>query len=160
MTPPDRNKHVESYGAAYQRLIDALERFPREMWQYRPAPDQWSIHEIIVHIADSEANSYIRCRRLLAEPGSTVLGYDQDDWARALDYHAQSVEEALELFKSLRRLSYLLIKAAPESAWSHTVEHSENGTVTMDDWLDTYERHIPEHIEQMQANYDHWANQR
>jgi len=39
------------------------------MWQYRPAPDRWTIHEIVVHIADSEANSYIRCRRCLAEKG-------------------------------------------------------------------------------------------
>jgi hypothetical protein len=28
--------------------------------------------------------------------------------------------------------------------------------MTMDDWLDTYERHIPEHIEQMQAVYEDW----
>jgi hypothetical protein len=28
--------------------------------------------------------------------------------------------------------------------------------MTMDDWLDVYARHIPEHIEQMQANYADW----
>jgi hypothetical protein len=30
---------------------------------------------------------------------------------------------------------------------------TENGIMTLDDWLDVYERHIPAHIEQMQANY-------
>ncbi len=157
MTLEDRNKKIESYRTAYQRLVAALERFPVDMWQFRPSPDHWTIHEIIVHIADSEANSYIRCRRFLAEPGSTVLGYDEAKWAQALDYHAQSTDDALELFKWLRFKSYSLVKDLPESVWSNTVHHSENGGMTMDDWLDTYDRHIPDHISQMQTIYDDWV---
>ena len=88
---------------AYEKLIAALPHFPREMWQYRPAPDRWTIHEIIVHIADSEANSYVRCRRFIAEPGSTVMAYDEMAWAQRLNYHAQSPEAALELFKQSAR---------------------------------------------------------
>jgi hypothetical protein len=68
---------IDSYGAAYEKLTAALPQFPREMWQYRAAPNGWTIHEIIVHIADSEANSYARCRRFIAEPGSTVMAYDE-----------------------------------------------------------------------------------
>jgi hypothetical protein len=113
-----RQQKIDSYGAAHTTLISALERFPQEMWQFRPAPDRWTIHEIIVHITDSEANSYVRCRRLLAEPGSAVLGYDEWQWAKGLDYHAQSPAEALELFKWLRRQSYTLIKDQPESVWA------------------------------------------
>jgi hypothetical protein len=60
----ERLQKIESYGAAYDKLIAALPQFPRAMWQYRATPDGWTIHEIIVHIADSEANSYARCRRL------------------------------------------------------------------------------------------------
>ena len=156
MREKNRREQIESYGAAHDLLAAALARFPRAMWQYRPAPDRWTIHEIIVHITDSEANSYVRCRRLLAEPGSAVLGYDEAGWARALNYHDQSVEDALELFKWLRRASYLLIKDAPDTVWSHTIVHSENGMMTADEWLDTYERHVRDHIEQMQGIYDDW----
>jgi hypothetical protein len=154
-----RQQKIESYGAAYATLTTALEGFPKEMWQFRPAPDRWTIHEIIVHIADSEANSYVRCRRFLAEPGSAVLGYDEWRWAQVLDYHAQSPVEALELFKWLRRLSYQLIKDQPETVWANTVNHSESGRMKLDEWLDIYERHIPDHVAQMKAVYDHWALQ-
>ena len=156
MNPEARHPKIESYGAAHTALINALERFPKEMWQFRPAADRWTIHEIIVHITDSEANSYVRCRRLLAEPGSAVLGYDEWGWAKALDYHAQSTAEALELFKWLRRKSYTLIKDQPDTVWANTVNHSEGGRMTMDEWLDIYDRHVPEHIAQMQAVYDDW----
>jgi hypothetical protein len=155
-TPSEtRSQKIESYSAAHTALINALERFPTEIWQFRPAPDRWTIHEIVVHIADSEANSYVRCRRLLAEPGSTVIGYDEWLWAKALDYHGQSTAEALELFKWLRRMSYTLIKDQPETVWANTVNHSESGPMTI------YERHVPDHIAQMQAVYDDWqASQR
>jgi hypothetical protein len=160
MNNKERARLIESYGNAYQLLVSAIERYPVEMWQFRPAPDRWTIHEILVHIPDSEANSYIRCRRLIAEPGSMVLGYDENQWARGLGYHDQSTEDALELFKWLRYKSYTLIRDLPEQAWANTVHHSESGWMTMDDWLATYERHIPEHIEQMQAIYDDWEAQK
>jgi len=160
MTPEERNKRIVSYGTAHQQLMAALERFPQEMWQFRPAPEMWTIHEIIVHIADSEANSYVRCRRFLAEPGSTVLGYDENKWAHDLRYHDQSTDDALELFKWLRYKSFTLIKDLPESVWSNTVTHTENGVMTMDDWLDTYAQHILVHIDQMQVNYDDWVKQK
>jgi len=159
MLAKQRVQKIESYGAAYPILRNALYLLPQEMWQYRPAPERWTIHEIVVHIADSEANSYIRCRRLIAEPGSTVLGYDELRWAKELDYHAQSPEDALKLFRWLRRKSYTLIRSLPESVWTHTVEHSESGTMTMDEWLVTYERHIPDHIAQMQVNFNAWKQQ-
>ena len=157
MNPEERNRKIELYGMAYPRLVDALDGYPPEMWQYRPAPDRWTIHEIIVHIADSEVNSYVRCRRFLAEPGGAVLGYDENAWAGILRYHEQSALDALELFKWLRLTSYQLIAELPEAVWANTVTHSESGVMTMDDWLDTYERHIPDHIAQMQSIYDDWV---
>ncbi len=156
-TPEERQPLIESYGRGYELLADALARYPQNMWQYRPALGEWTIHEMVVHIADSEANSYVRCRRFLAEPGSAVLGYDENRWAEKLNYHSQDPAEALELFKWLRRKSYTLVKDLPAPAWKSTIMHSENGLMHMDDWLDVYAGHIPAHVEQMQRVYDDWA---
>ncbi len=109
-----------------------------------------------MHIADSEANSYIRCRRFIAEPGRSLAGYDENRWATALDYHEQEPEDALELFRLLRLKSHTLIKTLSEDVWSNTAIHSEDGEMSFDGWLDVYERHIPEHIQYMQENYDAW----
>jgi hypothetical protein len=150
-----RQQKIESYGRAHDQLTAALQGFPREMWTFKPS-DGWSIHEIVVHIADSEANSYARCRKCIVEPGSTVMAYDENQWAKALRYEDQSTDDALELFRCLRSSTYKLIKKLPESTWSHTIEHPENGTMTLDDWLDTYAAHIPDHVRQMTVAYDEW----
>lgn len=154
--PADRQAKIDLYSNAYSLLRDGLEQFPREMWQFRPSPDAWTIHELIVHITDSEANSYVRVRRLVAEPGQAVMAYDENVWARALDYHAQSTDDALELFRWLRRHSYNLIRTLPKGVWAHTIDHPENGMMTMDDWLDTYARHVPDHLAQMARVYQEW----
>ena len=47
-------------------------------------PEGWSARQIIHHLADSEAQSYARLRRLVAEPeGSIIQGYDENLWAVA-----------------------------------------------------------------------------
>ena len=153
---PEREQKIELYGRAFQLLIKALEKYPREMWRFRPASDRWTIHEIVVHIADSEANSFVRARKLIAEPGATVMAYDEPQWAKALDYHTQSVEDALELFRWLRGNTDKLIRTLPESVWANTITHPENGTMTLDDWLETYARHVPDHIAQMEEVYAAW----
>ena len=156
MTAGQRKAKIESYARAFDQLSEALDNFPPRMWQYKPGPDRWSIHEIILHIVDSEVNSYIRCRCFLAEPGKTIMAYDENRWAESLRYHDQSTAEALELFRLLRRMSFRLIAALPDDAWSNSINHPEGGTMTLDDWLTTYTHHIPEHIRQMQATCDTW----
>jgi hypothetical protein len=155
-----RAQKIASYGNAHALLVDALQQFPQAVWRFKPAPDQWSIHEIVIHMSDSEANSYIRCRKCIAEPGQAVMAYDENQWAAALRYHDQSMEAALDLIKWLQLRTYKLIQSLPDSVWSHTLEHPENGTMSLDDWLDVYERHIGDHIEQMKGVYAAWLGQR
>ena len=156
MSPEERNRKIDLHGNAYSELVLALKEFPREMWSFKPAGDDWTIHEILIHITDSEANSYIRCRRFIAEPGETVMAYDEMGWARGLKYSEQSTEDAIELFKWLRLSTNKLVRSLPESAWSNTVYHPENGTMTLDDWLDIYTTHVTDHVEQMRRGYEAW----
>lgn len=152
----DRREKIALYGRAAELLTAALARFPREMWQYRSAMDPWTIHEIVMHITDSEANSYVRCRRFIAEPSEQLMAYDENRWARGLDYHRLAVDTAVTLFTWLRQSSYQLIQTLPEAAWQNQAYHPESGQMTLDDWLDTYSRHVPEHIAQMERIYQVW----
>lgn len=156
MTPEERRAKIESYGQAYDDLLAALKEFPREMWQWKPAPDRWSVHEILVHLADSETNAYVRVRRMIAEPGGSVMAYDQEKWATNLNYHAQNPDHAVEQLKWIRRTTYDLLRQQPDAVWSHTGAHPEHPTYSMERWLEIYAGHLPGHINQMRKNYDAW----
>ena len=45
----------------------------------------WTPRQVIHHVADSEAQSYARLRRLVAEPGTMIQGYDEARWAENKD---------------------------------------------------------------------------
>lgn len=159
MDSMERQQRIESYGRAHKLLTAALKELPREMWTYRAPHDPWCIHEIFVHIADSEANSFVRARRGIAEPGSTVIAYDESGWAKALHYTEQSVEDAVELFRWLRGNTFKLICDLPAEMWAQTIVHPENGVMTLDDWLVTYDNHVPEHVAQMRRIYEAWKSE-
>ncbi len=159
LSTEERARWLEVYGTGADAFAAALAEFPREMWTYKPSLAEWSIHEQIVHVADSEANSYIRARRFIAEPASTVMGYDQDRWAIALDYHRQDADAALALFQGLRRATYAVIRHLPASTWANTIVHSENGVMSMDDWLQVYADHPHAHIRQMREVAERWRKQ-
>lgn len=160
MTPEERKSKIVSYGGAYETLVAGLSSFPEEMWDFRDEHGCWSIREHLVHIADSEVNSYIRCRRFIGEPGQPLMAYDENAWASALRYSGQDPRSAMELFRLLRSQTYSLIKTLPEDVWANTCYHPENGDMTLDDWLAVYETHIPEHLSFMRENYDAWLKTR
>ena len=74
------------------------------MWKYKPAPDKWSIHEVVIHLADSEVQSHVRLRMILAEPGTTIPNHDEHQWSVALNYLLSDVDEALTTIRHIRRL--------------------------------------------------------
>src|SRR5438270_13740441 len=88
---------LQRYAEGHRELLDTLQRLPRSMCHFRPAAGEWTIHEIVMHITDSESNSYIRVRSAIAEPGKRSMAYDEPACARALCYDQQATEDALEL---------------------------------------------------------------
>ena len=139
MHSEQRRKMLESFGRSPALLSTALRNFPKKMWLYKPSPERWSIHEIILHLADSEASAYVHCRHFIAEPGIAPVEFDPDRWAGNLGYFHQSTREALEVIRRLRRMTYQLLVTVPAPVWMHTIEHPKFGALrleAMSIWFD------------------------
>ncbi len=154
------DQKIEQYGLGFDLLSAALAGIPKQAWSFRLAPGEWNVHEIIVHMADSESMSALRARKLIAEPGSALMGYAEAQWADSLDYMGQDVELALEIIRLARKSTYDLLKRQPEEVFTHSVLHPEypEEPYTFEQWLKIYARHIPDHIEQMKQNHLAWLD--
>ena len=112
----------------------------------------WSARQIIHHVADSEAQSYARLRRLVAEPeGSVIQGYDEGAWAECekLGYKNAPVENSIAIYAAVRAGSLDVIKRLEESDLEKSVEHSESGKFTIEKWLVNYTKHPLDHGDQL-----------
>ena len=157
MDKNERNEKIELYGRGFSLLKAVLAEVPQEAMKFKPAPNEWSIHEIIIHIADSESNAALRARKLIVEPGGTLMGYDQDAWANTLLYHEHNLEDALEVTRLARKTTYELLMRLPEEVFTHFIIHPEyKDPYTFEKWLTLYSGHIPGHIEQIKNNVVSW----
>jgi hypothetical protein len=149
-------RELELFGFGPSVLQAALRQLPKRMWCYQPRNDRWSIHDIVIHLADAEASAYMRCRRFIAEPGSNDPEFDSQRWRQSLGYFNQSVREALDIIVHLRKATHKLLCALPDNTWDNNVTHPRLGPITLKRWMTIQERHIPHHIEQMRDNYASW----
>ena len=124
MTPAERRKAIGRYAAGPARLRAALRRVPRAALHWRPAPGEWSAHEVIHHCADSESNAHLRLRYLLAEKDPLIVGYDQAEWARALEYARRPLAPALATVIAVRANTVPLLRALPDAAWARSGRHT------------------------------------
>ena len=118
---------------------------------YSPGPGKWSVRQILCHVADAEIVGAARFRRLIAEDDPALVAYDQDAWARNLDYGRRRIAQALETFRHMRAESHELLKNLPEEAFARQGTHSERGRVSLLDMLRVYACHAEQHAEQIRA---------
>ena len=156
LSKTEREHLIQQYADGPARLEAALARVPAEARQWRPAPGEWSAHEVVCHCADSETNAAARIRYLVCEPEPVVLSYDESVWAVTLDYHGHPLEPALATVRAVRAHTTALVRRLPEAAWAREGRHTASGHYTAEDWLRIYADHLENHARQIETNVAAW----
>ncbi len=152
----ERERLIDQYARGPERLRTALAAVPPEALRWRPGEGRWSAHEVVVHCADAEANAALRIRYLLAETEPLIVGYDQAEWARALDYASQSMEDALAATELARRRTEPLLRRLTDAQWARRGRHTETGPYDAEQWLRLYAVHLDNHAGQIGRNLAAW----
>jgi len=118
-----------------------------------PRENSWTARQVIHHVADSEAQSYARLRRLVVEPGTVIQGYDEAAWGenKTLGYEELPIEIAIDVFQAVRASSLEILKRLTEKQLENSGVHSESGAYSINRWLETYIKHPMEHSEQIRS---------
>ena len=112
-------------------------------------PGKWSVRFVLNHLADSETVFFYRIRRVISEPKQVIWVYDQEAWARALDYQSVPLELARSVYDVSRQgvMHYARTHYAGSDAISFV--HSETGLRTLKDEFDKVVWHNQNHIQQI-----------
>ncbi|MEZ4412938.1 MAG: DinB family protein [Gemmatimonadales bacterium] len=156
MTPAEREDCIRRYAEGPARIAAALAETPAAALQWRPAPGKWSVHEVVVHCADSEVNSHGRIRYVLGEERPTIVGYDEAQWAKGMDYHAHPIDLAMATVVAVRANTVPLLRRLTEAQWGRTAKHTEAGAYGAEIWLQAYAEHLEIHDRQIRRNIAAW----
>jgi hypothetical protein len=116
----------------------------------RPTPEQWSVTEILAHLADSEVVCAWRLRAILGAPGTPIEAYDQNAWASAGHYATRDPGQCLDQFRAVRKANLALLNLLTPEQWSHYGMHAERGKETVEHLVCLMAGHDLNHIQQIE----------
>lgn len=96
------------------------------------APGKWSAAMVVAHLADTELVIGVRGRFIVGDPGTPLVGFDQDAWAREFRYEAIALEESLTLFRSVRAANLRFWRGHTPEQWQRIGHHTERGPTSAD----------------------------
>jgi len=137
---------IEAYARGPARLRAAVQDLTRAELTARPGPGKWSILEVVVHIADSDAISIDRMKRMICEDNPSLLYADETAYVDRLHTHEQDLEDALTLLEVGRRQWARVLRLLPDEAFERTGQHNRSGAVTVGRMVASYVKHIDDHL--------------
>jgi hypothetical protein len=116
--------------------------------RWKPAPDRFSVAEVLAHLSHSEGNCYrMRVDRFLAETRPT---FERDHAEMYLDlYRGADPEDAFDHFEEQRVTNVEYLRHLPSEAGGRVALHREAGEVTLNQMLHEWALHDLGHIRQI-----------
>jgi uncharacterized damage-inducible protein DinB len=141
---------LEMQRAAPGTLLRLIAGIADEKLRRRPAPQKWSILEIVAHLAEDELTTSWRYRQMIELPGVTLMGFNQDLWAQLGDYASWTLRDAVEMFRLLRESNLRLLSRLTPEQWASPGHHSERGPISVRDLARHMAAHDINHILQIE----------
>ncbi len=142
---------IETYAAGGQKLRHAVAGLSREDLIARPGPGAWSIQELVIHLADSDAISIDRMKRMLTEDNPSLLYADESAYVERLHHDEQSIEDALILVEVSRRQWVRVLRLLPDEAFTRQGTHNRAGIVTVGQYVENHIKHLDYHLNFLKA---------
>lgn len=112
----------------------------------KPAPDVWSIKEIVGHLIDSAANNHQRFVRAPQAGALSLPGYDGDAWVREQGYQERPWAELVDLWALFNRHLAHVISRLPESVMEAPIRIGAEGPFTLRFVVEDYVVHLRHHL--------------
>jgi hypothetical protein len=159
-TPQQYTKRILDYmdgkdplavqAATAKELERLIKKVSTAKLRKRPAPERWSVSEILAHLADAEIVGGFRMRLILGSPGTPIIAFDQDKWAISGHYDTCDPRKSLQQFRVLREANLVLLKSLKPEQWKDYGMHSERGQESIEHMVRMFAGHDINHLQQIE----------
>lgn len=116
--------------------------------RWKPAPDRFSVAEVLAHLSHSEGHCYrMRLDRFMSE---SLPEFEPDDAQMYLDlYRDVDPEDAFDHFEEQRETNVAYLRDLPSAAGQRKALHREYGEITLSEMLHEWALHDLGHVRQI-----------
>ena len=118
-------RHIKVIKNFSEKLKKLIEDFSDQQLDTPYRDGGWTVRQLINHLADSHANSFIRFKLALTEENPTIKPYDEARWAELQDSVDMSVKPAMRMLKGIHQRWYHLLKTLTNKQFERTFRHPE-----------------------------------
>jgi hypothetical protein len=148
ITAQRRAELIATIEAAPAALAEAVAGLSPEQLDARYR--NWTVRQIVHHIADSHVNSYVRFKWALTEDRPLIKAYDEGRWVALADSHRGDILAPLSLLGGLHARWLLLLRSMSDEQFARCFRHPESGaTLTLNAALCYYAWHGRHHTGQV-----------
>jgi len=151
MTETKLKKYLDTVEKSPKQIAAAVSGLPERVLRYKPAPDKWSIHEILGHLADVEIVYAYRLRQILADKKPVIAPMDQDDWTRNLGHLETPPAELIALYGLNRHANLRLLQRLKPGDLEKSAYHPETKQdFSVAQLIERMAKHGASHLEQIE----------
>ncbi len=150
-----RNDLITDLEQATPTLLKLIAALSDAALDFRPAPSDWSIREILAHLVDDEMYvNRLRLERIVKEDQPNLAPHDEQKWYANRNKARDGRDELLADFALQRQASLMMIKMLRESDWARMGFQPEYGHFSGEGWLSYWVKHDITHLEQIKGNLE------
>jgi uncharacterized damage-inducible protein DinB len=143
-TAESRSDHIKTLRLLPGHLHAAVNGLSDEQLDTPYRPGGWTVRQVVHHVADSHANSYVRFKLALTEDWPTIKPYDEVAWAMLADSRLP-VEVSLTWIEALHERWVVLLESMSEADFQKGFVHPERGRQKLETTLALYDWHSRHH---------------
>jgi len=144
-TAASRLIHIQTLRLLPEHLLAAVSGLTEAQLDTAYRPDGWTVRQVVHHVADSHANSYVRFKLALTEDWPTIKPYDEAAWAGLADSRLP-VEVSLTWIEALHERWVVLLESMSEEDFQKGFVHPERGRQELETTLALYDWHSRHHL--------------
>jgi hypothetical protein len=127
---------------------------------FRPAPADWSVREILAHLVDDEMYVMrLRLERIVKEDKPHLAPHDEQKWYASRNTTRDALAQLLMDFTVQRAASLGIVGMLRELDWAREGFQPEYGAFTADGQLAMWATHDKTHLRQIEATLQAYAAQ-
>jgi hypothetical protein len=143
-------------------VLDRLRQFPADLDAVvkHLTPEQlttpyvageWTVAQIVHHLADSHMNAFLRTKRILAEDRPFRQRSDPNGWANRPDAVDAAIEPSLQIIKGVHQRWVLLVENLSDADWQRVEACVGLDDRTLMDVVSLFATHGERHLHQITA---------
>ena len=141
---------LATYTETYHQLLRSIAGLSKEQLSWKAAQDQWSVNEVLSHLADHSIVFSFRVRKLISEQEVQLPAFQQDPWVLHSKANEGNAGDYLDLFGAVVTFNHKLFQRLTDEDWQKSGTNVQGQSVSVEQAYQAFIQHVQTHLGQIE----------